>query len=140
MTNSDRVLYLGKNFRLEASFETVYLFSLEGREEKLGWMYGDPEQGLVTWDEQYAVIIGAGIIIAKLNSPNTTDSTTLTQSIVHLNGEPANLMFYEAVYQIVFTKVRLVADPLSVYGGIYDLDLHTLEISQIFSNPTIKAN
>ena len=49
-----------------AEFETVTAQRPDGARWEIGWMYGNPEAALITWENTYAVVVGCGMIVADL--------------------------------------------------------------------------
>ena len=61
------VLASHREWKIWADFETITLENPAGQRWEIGDMYGNPQGGLITSDEKYAVVIGCGVMIADLN-------------------------------------------------------------------------
>ena len=112
--------------------ETVWAVNLCGTRWEIGWMYGHPQGALVTADENYAVVVGCGLLLADLTCfgeevvPGHTWAET---SVVHLLAEPGEHWFFEGVYEgRTPGAVQVVAELRGEHAGIYELTLSTLSL------------
>ena len=67
-----KIMAESRNYQIVNSYETVYL-KRKGTDQKIiiGDFYGDPELAVISPDERYCVMAGAGIIIYYLKKPFT---------------------------------------------------------------------
>lgn len=138
--DSSFVLASRCDWNVWADFEAVTMENPAGQRWTLGEMYGNPKAGLMTNDENYAVVIGCGVMIADLSrfgEAITDGSSWLETPVVQLfcQASPPGVWparhewHFEAVYEAdVVNEIRLVADLNSVYGGIYQLRLPDLTL------------
>lgn len=142
-------------YQVTADFELAYV-QRGDQSWNVGWFYGDPVAALITWDERWAVIVGEGVLLVNLAALpdlpqdeirlDTAQSlagklaTTMSQQPLPcltrvLTGAPGFIgwkaTWFEAVYAVDTHVVRLVADPWSEDGGLYQIDLATFDIMQL---------
>lgn len=157
MSHTTRLLASSDRYRVLSDFETVYVQDGEQVKRQVGEFYGDPYAALITTDEQWAIIVGEGVLLVHLPLLGITPhrelrldtaqslggafKTAVTQEGVTcltrlLTGGPGWLgweaTWFEAVYQVDHHLVRLVCDPYGEEGGIYQIDLSTFEVARIF--------
>lgn len=136
------VLASHREWKIWADFETITLENPAGQRWEIGDMYGNPQAGLVTCDEKYAVVIGCGVMIADSNRFGeviTGSSSWLETPVVHSLCQPSppgvwpapHEWHFETVYEADVSKVRLVADLDSDYGGIYEMRLPDLALKPV---------
>lgn len=152
-----RVMAASDRYRVLHDFEAVFVQRDDEELKQVGDFYGDPYAALISWDEQWAVVVGEGVLLVHLpqlgSEPqrqlhlDTVDSLrgALKASIEQhgvpcltrlLTGGPGLIgweaTWFEAVYQTDLHVVRLVGDPYGKEAGIYQVDLSTFEVSRIF--------
>lgn len=157
MRDTTRLLASSDRYRVLSDFETVYVQNGDQVKCKVGEFYGDPYAALITWDEQWAVIVGEGVLLVHLpllgSAPHrelrldTAQSLggALKAAVAHegvacltrlLTGGPGwigwEATWFEAVYQADRHVVRLVCDPYGKEGGIYQIDVSTFGVARIF--------
>lgn len=67
-----RYLAESEHFKVTAEYETVYLqFKMHPGRRRIiiGDFYGDPQCAIISCDEKYVAIAGAGLIIYRLQEP-----------------------------------------------------------------------
>ncbi|GGR95892.1 hypothetical protein [Deinococcus sedimenti] len=114
-----------------AEFETVTVQRPDGARWDIGWMYGNPEAALITWENTYAVVVGCGVIVADLRRFGEPVTPGLDGPDPHLRADPPEPWWFENVYQQDVGRVRLVADVYSEQAGVYDLDLSTRQFTRL---------
>ncbi|MCD0171555.1 hypothetical protein IHN32_16815 [Deinococcus sp. 14RED07] len=119
-----------------ADFETVTVQRPDGARWEIGWMYGNPEAGVITWDSTYAVVVGYGVIVADLRRFGEPIAPDPDSPAIHLQADPSEPWWFEAVYQQEAGHVRLVADVYSDQAGVYDLDLSTRRFTTLVPHST----
>lgn len=127
------VLSSKHNWKIWADFEAVTLENPTGQRWKIGEMYGNPQAGLITSDERYAVIIGCGIMIADLSrfGERISGSGWPKTPVIHLLCEPPGT-FFEAVYEPGEPgHLRVVKKIGSEQGGVYELQLPDLRLKPL---------
>ncbi|WP_155298471.1 hypothetical protein [Deinococcus kurensis] len=148
MTSSD-------HYRVVADFETVDVHRGD-QSWTVGRFYGNPVAALITWDEQWAVIVGDGVLLVHLPSlPDLPQDEIRLDTAQSLAGKLASTMAqeprpcltrvltggpgflgwentsFEMVYETDIHIIRLIADPWSRDGGIYQIDLTTFDIVRL---------
>lgn len=152
-----RLMVASDRYRVLHDYEAVFV----QRDHEVTWpvgdFYGDPHAALITWDEQWAVVVGEGILLIHLpllgKPPHRQLHLDTAQSLsgalkvsVEQHGVPCltRLMgggpgwigweatWFEAVYQADVHLVRLVGDPYGKEPGIYQIDVSTFEVSRIY--------
>lgn len=143
-------------YQVIADFELAYVQRGDQR-WKVGWFYGNPVAALITWDERWAVIVGEGVLLVSLAAlPGLSQDEIRLDTAQSLAGKLATTMkqqplpcltrvltgapgfigweatWFEAVYAVDTHLVRLVADPSSEDGGLYQIDLATFDIVRLF--------
>lgn len=154
---TSRLLTSSNRYRVLSDFETVYVQDGKQVKCKVGEFYGNPDAALITRDEQWAVIVGEGVLLVHLpllgSDPHRELRFDTAQSLGGalkaavaqegvacltrlLTGGPGwigwEATWFEAVYQTDQHLVRLVGDPYGQEGGIYQIDLSTFEVARIF--------
>ena len=149
-------LIKSQNFTVWAEYETVYIDVPGGGQFEVGWMYGDPQKAIISWDERFVVIIGAGVLVVRLEQlkflikscdfptekvlngvVHDVLDTLKDVAAIHLCvGYQEEILWFEMVYEVSDKAdqnvVRLVCDVWSEAAGIYELSLNTLQMQKIF--------
>ncbi|MBX8463676.1 hypothetical protein [Deinococcus sp. RIT780] len=149
-----------EQYRVVADFETVDIHRGD-QSWTVGRFYGSPEAALITWDEQWAVIVGDGVLLVHLPSlPDLPQDEIRLDTAQSLAGKLASTMAqeprpcltrvltggpgflgweatsFEMVYRVDSQIIRLIADPWSRDGGIYQIDLTTFDIVRLIPQDT----
>lgn len=120
MNSSNRILFETDEYRLYSIFESVYL------KEKIGLssgddlfissIYGDPDSGLISFNNEFVVIAGCGITVYFIAD----------KSCYEIGTEPENILWTEGVYQSgedSYNFVRFIA-----YIGDNLIRVHRLDV------------
>lgn len=131
--NSGEVLLTERGgWQVLADGETVTIGNFAGNRWEVGWMYGNSAGALITADENYAVVVGCGVLVADLTcfGEEVAPGETWAQTpVVHLLASPGEHWFFEGVYEGPTPgAVQLVADLSGEQAGIYELVLQTLAL------------
>lgn len=155
--DTTRLMAASDRYRVLHDYETVFVQRVNEEKWQVGDFYGDPYAALITWDEQWAVIVGEGVLLVHLpllgSQPRRQLHLNTVQSLngalkvsIEQEGLPCltRLMtggpgwigweatWFEAVYQADLQVVRLVGDPYGKEPGIYQIDVSTFEVSRIY--------
>jgi len=125
-------------YQVRNDYENVYVDAQDGRTWQVGDFYGDPYAALITWDERWAVIVGEGALVIRLDALGdqplkqiTLDTPDVLSSSLQqaassyppivlyrlFRGPSTKVLWIEAVYQPNKESVRFVADPLDEGAG-----------------------
>lgn len=132
MNSSEVLLAERGGWQVLADSETVTIGNFAGHRWEIGWMYGNPVSALITADENYAVVVGCGVLVADLTcfGEDVGEGQTWAQTpVIHLLASPDEHWFFEGVYEGQTSgAVQLVADLSGEQAGIYELVLQTLAL------------
>lgn len=132
MNPSEVVLTERSGWQVVADEGSVAVYNFAGHRWEVGWMYGHPTGALITADENYAVIVGSGVLAVDLTcfGEDIVPGQTWTQTpVIHLLASPDEHWLFEGVYEVSsLGSVRLVADLGSEQAGVYELVLPTLAL------------
>ena len=151
------LMNLSKNYRVLNEYGAAYI-QYESQQWKVEECYGDPEAALITWDEQWAIIFGEGVLLVHL-----PPLTSVPHKKIHLDtgpslsgafqieverngipclscilmGQPGSISWeatwFEAAYQNDRDSVRPVSDPYGNEPGIYQINLAPFNVSRSYS-------
>lgn len=133
MTSSPKLLAQSQHYSITSEYETVFLTGPDGQEIIIGDFYGDPKAAVIDWDEQWCVIVGAGLVVyyVREDFQTYTKSTVTNQWFALFHHSAASTWWIEAVYQVTDTAIRFVVDPYSAQAGLYELQLSTLTLQRL---------
>ncbi|QFP75876.1 hypothetical protein [Deinococcus sp. AJ005] len=131
--DTSRKLVESGNYSIWSDFEYIEIRDANGRRWEVGYMYGNPEAALITWDERYAVVVGCGIMVCDLQRFDETVSVGQTwedSPVVHLLAEPSDFWGFVLAKQVyqdnAHSEIRLATDLMDKHIGIYTLNTETL--------------
>lgn len=101
MTSSTKLLAQSQHYAITSKYETVFLTGSDEQEIIVGNFYGDPKAAVIDWNEQWCVVVGAGIVGYYLQEDfqTYTHSTVTNRGFAFFQGSSASTWWIEAVYQ-----------------------------------------
>ena len=132
MEPREHMLTRSKLYTVSHEYETVLLDRPGGARVVIGDFYGDPETAIIDWNEKWAIIVGCGIVLYRLQEPFVPyEYDKTTDQWWEANRAPPNEWWIEHVYQVNDGAVRFVVDPESANAGVYELDVESLSVVRV---------
>ena len=132
METTERILAQSKHYTVSHEYETVLLDCPGGARPVIGDFYGDPKAAIIDWNEEWAIVIGCGIIVYRLREPFVPyEQDKTTDQWWEAHRLPPDAWWIEHVYQVGDRTVRFVVDPEGANAGVYELDVGSLSVVRL---------
>lgn len=111
MSDNERILFENDAFRLYSIYEDAYLLNKLSKDELLqnsqpvivvASIYGDPDSGLIAWNNAFAAIAGCGLTLYFLETGESysigaeADDTFWTEGIYQSEEDEVNFVRFTA--------------------------------------------
>ncbi len=132
MNMMERILARSAHYTISHEYEMVLLDCPDRPQVVIGDFYGDPATAIIDFHEKWAMVVGCGIILYRLESPFTPyEYNKKTAQWWEAHRSPADECWIVSVYQKSDNIVQFVVDPASAMVGVYELDLNSLSIIKV---------
>jgi hypothetical protein len=121
-----------KNFRIYHEYEVVFLIRPNGQGVVIGDFYGDPTCAMISSDENWCAIGGAGLIIYHLKNPfEPYQYDRQTSQWIEFGRNSDNIWRIESLNEISETQLIFATDPYGKCPGTYSFSITTGKVSKV---------
>jgi hypothetical protein len=132
MKTTENILARSSHYTVSHEYEVVLLDRPSGPAVVIGDFYGDPVAAIIDAEENWAIVVGCGILLYRLREPFTPyEYDKRCDQWWEAHRSPPDVWWIECVYQVVDNTVRFVVDPTTPVAGVYELDVESLSIAKI---------
>jgi hypothetical protein len=117
------VLFETDKLRIEHEFENAYLIEKSsGKELMFDDFYGDPECGLISMNNDWAIIAGEHLTVWRANKKKN-------QQVVRIDND--ELKWIHDIRLKTENVIEILTDPWNEKSAIWKLDIDSLQFSKL---------
>lgn len=103
-----------------------------GKEVVIGDLYGDPNCAVISSDENWCAIGGAGLIVYYLKIPfEPYQYNHQTYQWIEFGRNRDDIWWIESLNEISETQLKFTTDPYGKHPGTYSFNIGTGKVSKV---------